>query len=122
MNGEEEPVLNAWLFPMEGEKPVPLPPHSCSLPSVFKQQCPGWEMDGSMIFVSTNEERTFFVFYDLRFHADPPSPFNRAWELYAHTGQLTSAIPLLRGPVVLVTKEDLSPTRDRIEQHYLRQY
>lgn len=107
----------AYLFPVEGEKWYALP-DSATVPDIFRQQVRGWQLESNQIYIEGGGG--VVIIYDLRCSGAPPSPFNRAWEVYAHGGQMSSCIELIRGPVIMLCAEgDPAANRDRVEKHYL---
>lgn len=108
-----------FIFPPDGEKYGTNPSDSSStIADVFRRLVPGWSTEACLMNVVTDKEN-FVLIYDVKCWGEPQSPYNRAYEQWAHQGQLTSAIQLLRGPVVMLAKPDVD-VRDCVEQHYLK--
>lgn len=106
-----------FIFPPEGEDYATNPSEGTTVADVFRSMIPGWSTEECLMNVVT-DDANFVLFYDLKCYGEPASPYNRAYEVWAHQGQMTSAIELLRGPVIVMSSAE--DTRDCIEQHYLK--
>ncbi len=108
-------MLRFTLFSTKHKEPVLLP-NEGNVNQVFEQEIDGYDAHrcgllahaghGVMLIVDVNCETGGL-------------PFNRAWELYAHQGQLASAIQLFRGPVIMACRGSLEDNRDNVEQLFL---